>query len=399
MSEPNSSSGPTRDRYDVVVVGARCAGASTARLLAAAGLDVLLVDRTRFPADTVSTHAVMLGGIVQLRRWGLLPAVAATGATPIDGIDVRVGDVASTAPIKDIGGVERLSAPRRFGLDAVLADAAVDAGAEFADGSAVTGVTRATDGRVAGVTGRTGDRPWQVAARWVIGADGLRSTVAQLVGAKVVRELPPSNSCHYAYFSDFGSTHYTFAFAPGLGAGAIPSDGGLTCVYAACPASHAGAFRRDLEGEFRRIIAVAAPELAERMTTAQRVTGYRGVRGLPAHLRQATGPGWLLVGDAGYHRDPYSAHGMTDAFRDAELAAAAVFAAATGVEPEHAAMTGYAELRDDFAVPMYDATARLASYELDMTETLEVMRYMGDEGEREARFLAALPGVGRARAA
>src|SRR3954470_1349346 len=112
---------PSRTSYDVVIVGARCAGAATARLLAEAGLDVLVVDRTRLPADTVSTHALMLGGVVQLRRWGLLGPVAATAATADATVDIRAGDVAFTARVKQIGGVDRLYAPRRITLDALLA--------------------------------------------------------------------------------------------------------------------------------------------------------------------------------------------------------------------------------------------------------------------------------------
>src|SRR5205085_3643187 len=115
----------TEGSYDVVVVGARVAGAATARLLAEAGLDVLLLDRTRLPADTISTHAITLGGMVQLRRWGLLEAVAATGATPVDAIDITAGDVSFSAPVKHIGGIGFLYAPRRITLDALLAEAAV----------------------------------------------------------------------------------------------------------------------------------------------------------------------------------------------------------------------------------------------------------------------------------
>src|SRR3954470_6983658 len=89
---------------DVVIVGARVAGAATAMLLARQGMRVLLLDRTWLPADTLSTHAMMLGSLVQLHRWGLADKVAATGATPIDAIDMKVRDVTFTAPVKHIGG-------------------------------------------------------------------------------------------------------------------------------------------------------------------------------------------------------------------------------------------------------------------------------------------------------
>lgn len=387
---------PWKSRYDVVVVGARCAGAATARLLAAAGLDVLLLDRTRLPADSVSTHALMRGGVVQLRRWGLLDAVAATGATPVDAIDMRVNDVAFTARVKPIAGVDTLYAPRRLVLDAILVQAAESAGAELSTGATVEGVVRQADGRVAGVTGVSADgRPFTVSARWVVGADGVRSTVAALVQPGVQRSVPPLSASHYAYWSGLEGHRYEFAFGRDTGAGAIPTDAGLTCVYASCPTAQVRDLRGDLEGGFRRILTAAAPELAERVAGGRRETGYRGVRGLPSYLRTPWGPGWLLVGDAGYHRDPFSAHGMTDAFRDAELAARAILDAAGGTSSESVAMARFHLLRDDFAEPVFDATARIASYAWDTDELLDILAMMGDEGEREAYFLDDLPQLPR----
>lgn len=385
---------PRRNRYDVVVVGARCAGAATARLLAQAGFDVLVVDRTRLPADTVSTHALMLPGVIQLRRWGLLDAVAATGATAVDGVDIKSGDVEFTARIKSIGGVDRLYAPRRITLDALLADAAVDAGAELCTGATVTGLLRDVSGRVCGVSGIAADgRRFSARARWVVGADGVRSTIAELVDAPVDAHAAATNACHYAYWSGLETHHYEFAFAPGLGAGAIPTDGGLTCVFASCPVGEQQELRRDLDAGFGRILRATAPSLAERVRGAERVTGFRGFRGLPAYLRQPWGPGWVLVGDAGYHRDPYSAHGITDAFRDAELAARAIRAALVEPVVEADAMVSFHTWRDDFAVPMFGLTARMASYEWTTDEVLELMSLMGDEGEREAHFLTNLPAL------
>lgn len=387
---------PQRSRYDVIVVGARCAGATTARLLAQAGFDVLVVDRTRLPADTVSTHALMLPAVIQLRRWGLLDAVVATGATAIDAVDVKSGDVEFTARVKNIGGVDRLYAPRRITLDALLADAAVAAGAELCTGTSITGLLRNGNGRVTGVAGVAADgRTFSARARWVVGADGVRSTIADLVDAPVDDYRAPTNASQFAYWSGLDTHHYEFTFAPGLGAGAIPTDGGLTCIYANFPVGQLPEMRRDVEAGFHRILRTAAPGLSERVRDAERVTGFRGVRGLPAYLRKPWGPGWLLVGDAGYHRDPYSAHGITDAFRDAELAARGLRAALLEPVVEADAMTTFHLLRDDFAVPMFDLTARMASYEWTTDEVLELMSLMGDEGEREAHFLTTLPSLSR----
>ena len=121
----------TSTDHDVIVVGARCAGASTAMLLARHGYDVLVVDRTSLPADTVSTHSLSRGGIVQLQRWGLLDAVIASGAPPMRRVVFHAGASSVTRQIKERAGVDLTVAPRRHILDAILADAAVDAGAQL----------------------------------------------------------------------------------------------------------------------------------------------------------------------------------------------------------------------------------------------------------------------------
>src|SRR5438445_616320 len=130
--------------YDVVVVGARCAGAATAMLLARNGLDVALVDRA--PAagtDTLSTHALMRAGVIQLQRWGLLDQVVAAGTPAIRRTVFHYGDAATTVALKPFGGVDALYAPRRTVLDPLLVDAARDAGADVVFGMSVTGVGRA----------------------------------------------------------------------------------------------------------------------------------------------------------------------------------------------------------------------------------------------------------------
>jgi 2-polyprenyl-6-methoxyphenol hydroxylase-like FAD-dependent oxidoreductase len=385
---------PEKIWYDVVIVGARVAGAATAMLLARQGLRVLMLDRTRLPADTLSTHALMLGSAIQLNKWGLSDAVAATGATPIDAIDMKVRDISFTAPVKHIGGVDRLHAPRRITLDAIVAEAAVSAGAELCDGAAVTGVRRNAGGRINGVVGvTTGGHTFGVSARWVIGADGMRSTVAKLVGAAYQAYVEPTSSVVYSYWAGLESTHYSFAFGDHVGAGTIPTDGGLTCAYLATPTNRMHDVRTDLPAGFLRQMAAASPDMADQVASGVRSGGFRGFRGLAGYMRQPVGAGWLLVGDAGYYRDPLSAHGITDAFRDAELSARAILAAWSDPTSESAALRRFHTIRDGFAAPMFHATAKLATYDWTTDEALALLSTMGDEGEREARFLAALPTI------
>ncbi|MDX1390643.1 MAG: FAD-dependent monooxygenase, partial [Acidobacteriota bacterium] len=118
-------------KYDAVVVGARVAGASTAMLLAQSGLKVLVVERGRYGSDTLSTLALMRGGVLQLARWGVLDAVREAGTPPIHATSFHYGDDVVEVAIKPRDGVDALYSPRRTVLDRLLADAAVEAGAEI----------------------------------------------------------------------------------------------------------------------------------------------------------------------------------------------------------------------------------------------------------------------------
>ena len=159
---------------DVVVVGARCAGAVTAMLLGRLGYRVTVVERGRIPSDTLSTHGIARGGVVQLANWGLLGQVLASGAPAIRQVVFRADGTEEVRTVKPRDGVDHLVAPRRYILDHILAGAAVTAGATIHTGLTATGVLRAGDGRVQGVCAQTADgAAVRVPAKVVVGADGL----------------------------------------------------------------------------------------------------------------------------------------------------------------------------------------------------------------------------------
>jgi 2-polyprenyl-6-methoxyphenol hydroxylase-like FAD-dependent oxidoreductase len=114
----------SRSSHDVVIVGARAAGAAAALVLARAGIDVVVVDRSRYGADTLSTHALMRAGVVQLHRWGLLESVIAAGTPAVRKTTFVYADETIPLPIKPSHGVDALYAPRRTVLDPILVDAA-----------------------------------------------------------------------------------------------------------------------------------------------------------------------------------------------------------------------------------------------------------------------------------
>ncbi|HWU88881.1 MAG TPA: FAD-dependent monooxygenase, partial [Kofleriaceae bacterium] len=189
--------------YDAIVIGARCAGAPTAMLLARRGHKVLLVDRSKFPSDVLhSTLWIHQPGVQLLKDWGVLDRVIATGCPAIRAWHVGMGPlVFRGSPPPAEGGQVESYAPRRYLLDQILADAAVQAGAEFRDEVTVEELVMDGD-RVAGIRARTGSAaPVTERARLVIGADGIHSRVAAHVAAPEYNVQEARLSACYTYFS------------------------------------------------------------------------------------------------------------------------------------------------------------------------------------------------------
>ena len=335
-------------------------------LLAAAGHDVLLLDRKALPSDTLSTHAIARSGVVQLNRWGLLPAVLEAGTPPIRDIAFHGDGTSVTRKVKDRFGVDMLVAPRRHVLDGLLVDAAVAAGARLVTGVTVDGVRRADDGRVTGVRGRSGDGRVDIAARFVVGADGLGSCIARSVDASFTEvRRDGSGATHYAYFAgDWPAMEYHLGDR--LFAGVFPTNNGEACVWVCSPADEAQRFRRlhpTLDSAFDAMVRAAAPELAARLRTdGIRTSRTRGMIGLPNHIRRPVGPGWALVGDAGYHRDAITGHGISDAFRDAELLATQLDRVLTGDADETSALARYHAERDEQLREIFEITCELTTF-------------------------------------
>jgi flavin-dependent dehydrogenase len=371
-------------RYDAIVIGARCAGASTAMLLAREGLRVLLVDRASPGTDTLSTHALMRGGVLQLHRWGLLPEIAAV--TPvIRSATFHYADETIAVPIKPRDGVEGLFAPRRTVIDRVLVDGALAAGAYAVFGAAAADLIRDRRGRVSGVVLEKEGARIAVEARVVIGADGLHSRVARLAGAEVERAGRHATAVLYGHWSGLDVAAYDWHYRPGVGAGAIPTNGGRTCLFVAMPRSRfAAELPRGAGALYERVLAEAAPEHARALRGAHLEAKLWPFAGTPGFVRRAWGPGWALVGDAGMFRDPITAHGITDALRDAELLARAV------VEGTDEAMAGYQRARDDAALRMFELSDEVASFAWDLDHLKVLHEELTRQMALEVGFLRAL---------
>lgn len=374
--------------YDVVVVGARAAGAATALLLARSGVRVLLLDRAKYGTDTLSTHALMRGGVLQLRRWGLLDRVIEAGTPGVRRVTFRYTGQVVRLAIKSSYGVDALYAPRRTLLDPILVDAAAAAGAEVRFATTVTDVERDSSGAVTGVIGRDREgRTFTEPTQLVVGADGIRSTIASLVGARVERTGTGASATTYGYWPNPRVEGYEWNFRPDATSGVIPTNGGQVCVFASATPHRIG---RGGARCLAEILAETDPDLAARLT-ALPPPPMRTFTGLPGYVRRSWGPGWALVGDAGYFKDPLSAHGLTDALRDAELLARAISAVVVDGADESNALAHYQATRDALSRTLFDVTDVIAGHRWTDSQIGDLLlRLNGAMGE-EVDALADLP--------
>jgi len=352
------------DEYDVVVVGARVAGAATALDLAQAGHRVLLVDRVEFPSDTLSTHAIARTGVVLLDRLGVLDAVVDSGAPPIREVAFHHAGDTTRRTIKDRHGVDFVVAPRRYVLDTLLLDAARAAGAHVLTGATVTDVIHDRSGRAQAVRARTGDGPVTVGARLIVGADGLRSRVARSVGAPVVEQHAAGGALHYAYFRGHWPA-MEYYVGDHCSAGIFPTHHDDACIWVSTPAAVAEQVRRRSTDPTEALLAMirdVSPELSERVVATTRTSTVHGQIGLPNHRRQSVGNGWALVGDAAYHRDPITGHGISDALRDAALLARAIDRILLGTYDEPTALADYATEQHHLMREIFDLTLRFVEF-------------------------------------
>jgi 2-polyprenyl-6-methoxyphenol hydroxylase-like FAD-dependent oxidoreductase len=375
-----------QSRYDVVVVGARCAGAATAMSLARKGLAVLLLDRAGEGTDTLSTHALMRAGVLQLHHWGLLDRVRRRGTPVVRSTSFHYADDVVAIDLKPRDGIDGLYAPRRLVIDALLVEAAREAQVEVVHKIEVIDLIRASEGRVAGVVVKDADgRTAEVAADLVIGADGMRSRVAALVEATPYRTGRHATAVIFSYFADVGLDGYHWYFRPRVSAGVIPTNDGLTCVFVAMPPERFhDELRHDLAAGHRRVLNECDATLASVVKEDKRAERYRAFPGAVGYFRRSWGPGWALVGDAAYFKDPLTAHGMTDALVDAEVLARAVADRA-----EHA-LDAYERARDVRALSFFEATDAIASFAWDMPTVQGLHHAISDAMKREAASVVAM---------
>jgi 2-polyprenyl-6-methoxyphenol hydroxylase-like FAD-dependent oxidoreductase len=231
-----------------------------------------------------------------------------------------------------------------------------------------------------------------LSARLTVGADGLGSAVARQVGAPVLREGRTASAVLYRYVHDLPVAGYEWMYGQEAAAGLIPTNDGATCVFVSTTPARMRTLRaHGAEEAFRALLDESRPGLAERVghsTGWSPMHGWRAARGL---VRRPYGPGWALVGDAGYYTDPITTHGITGALRDAELLADAALAALGGGPDAGRALAAYHGTRDRLSAQLFDATEEVAAYAWDARRARSVLRTVSASMSDEVEHLATLP--------
>ena len=376
--------------YDAIIIGARCAGSPTAMLLARKGYRVLVVDKATFPSDlAMSTHFIHQPGVARLKRWGLLDKIRNSNCPAIAHYTFDVGAFALTGCPPPAEDVTEAYPPRRIVLDKILVDAAVEAGAEVREGFVVQALTSDSEG-VTGIQGRTPNGTTVTEqAQIVIGADGMNSLVARVVQAPQYQSRPPLQGTYFTYWSGVpmeGIEIYPRDYRCIYG---WPTNDNLTLIGANWAIRDFSGVHADIEGNYFKVLEAAAPGLAEQVHSGKREGRWVG-GAIENFFRKPYGPGWALVGDAGYKKDPGTAAGITDAFRDTELLVQALDEGFSGDRPLDEALAHYEQQRNEVALPIYEFICQTVTFEPPTADQLQLFAALRDNQPDTNRFFGLM---------
>jgi 2-polyprenyl-6-methoxyphenol hydroxylase-like FAD-dependent oxidoreductase len=339
---------------DVIIVWARVASASLAMLLGSQGRRVLLVDRDRFPSDTLSTHLLQPPAVEMLARLGVLADVEASGLRRLGRLRTYLGGSLLEGAIRGPGAYALCA--RRAHFDHVLDRHALRRDSvELLEGTRAEGLLWKHD-RVAGVHLKmSGNRALTVRAPIVVGADGKHSAIDRWVNARTHDEVPALRPMYYAYYRGDAPLPEpaveVFYRRDWIGF-VLPMEPGIDCLVLELQPADFEAFRADLPGRFEDAF-LSLWDMRGRMAGAVREGNVRGTRGVENYFRVPYGPGWALTGDAAYCKDPGT--GIEDAFRQSFLLAGALGAVLDGADWD-ATLDDYHRGRDAMMQPAYRST-------------------------------------------
>lgn len=381
-------------QYDAIIIGARCGGAPLAMLLARAGHKVLLVDRMAIGSDIMSTHYVKRTGASLLNKWGLLDKVCEIGTPKIERQIFQIGDIKLEGQAPACDGIGFDVTPRRFYLDKILVEAAMEAGVEVRDKFTAKDLIW-DDDRVVGIKGMHEGKEVSERAKVVVGADGPRSMVANAVNAECYVDAGTQTCAHYGYYrgireSDNTASLYVLNDERRFYI-TFPTNDDLDMVFLFWPTEEALNVRRDKEAAFNESLKLV-PELEARVRSGEREGKLSGTHILPNFLRRAHGPGWALVGDAVIHRDPITAQGITNAFICADVLAAEMDLALRGEKQMDIALKDYDERQSQMLRAMFNYTVHLATLQPLPAEVAGMLPQVAQDDNAISAFIGAFLG-------
>ncbi|MER5319546.1 NAD(P)/FAD-dependent oxidoreductase [Streptosporangium roseum] len=377
--------------HDAIVVGARCAGAATAMVLAGSGHRVLMVDQASFPSDIMSTCYIHQPGVARLSEWGILPALLETGCPRLTRLTHTIGPVAVSGRIPEYEGVDFAVAPRRHLLDQVLVDAAQAVGAEFRPRTKLIDLIH-REGRVVGVRLRGHDGAVsEEYGRAVIGADGMRSAVARLSRAAQTVD-DGRRTCVYYTGWRLGGDEVRIVESHHRSLSVIPTHHGVSLIATYAPQREFWRIRTDPLRFHLETIRELAPDLDDLLRNTEPVMRLTGTGDQRNYFREPAGRGWALVGDAGHHKDSITARGITDAFAQAELLGQSLAGRCGSDQAVDAALAEFARRRDASVAESYAATLTTTALELS-ARRLETHRRVSTSAALTEIYLAALAGI------
>lgn len=348
--------------YDVIVVGGRIAGSLLAALLGEAGRRVLVLDRSKFPSDTLSTHFFRAPTFRALREAGVYEEVQA--AAPHLTVNYNVVDgIVFSEPVDRYEDYPFFMCVRRITLDDILVRRVrAVSGVELREAAKATRLLWESDW-VCGVAWTGADGGGEAKARVVVGADGMHSFVAKEANAEAEDEEPVRRAMYYAYFrgvEPIDGPAAEFHYRGNSLVYCFPCDGGLTLLASSVPIERFREFRRDPErmllDELRSMSA-----LAPRLVNAERDGDVRGTGSIPGYLRVPYGRGWALVGDAGMVMDPWSGQGIDQASTHAVVLARCLGEYLAEKVDWRTAMQAYHRQRNEFSLKTYRRTSKFGA--------------------------------------
>jgi len=361
--------------YDVIVIGARVAGSVLATLLGEAGYRVLVLDRAKFPSDSLSTHFFRWPAFQAFQRMGAFEVVQE--AAPhlemmLNDIDGQVID----EPVNGQDGLDYFMCLRRITLDWILVQRMEQVPTiELIQGARMQTLLR-DDERVIGATWQDAHGSHSARAKVVVGADGFYSQVAKLVESEVETFVPVQRAMYFTYFKNlmpreiptaehyFRGDHLTYVF---------PTDDNLTLIAVTVPISEFNDFRRDPQGSFYSSLENIS-SLGPRMEASEQVAPIKGAGNIPSYQRVPYGPGWALVGDAAQVMDPWSGQGIDHASTHAVMLAEALDEWLTGQATWQAALQNYHQKRNEWSRKTFDRTSKFAGDLRPMTRAALMRR-------------------------